>query len=163
LKTVEGSFQAGLNEILRLNPINYRYKQHNALGIKDTDRHVGFVAQEVEKVIPEAVTKDSQGYRIVNNDPILWAMLNAIKQQEALIQKQADEIKAQQAQLDTQQAVMAQLLAQVRVIQASLAGKSATHPRIRAAKNAATPANTPKAAPPNTKGAADPLVAKVSF
>jgi hypothetical protein len=44
-----------------------------------------------------------------------------------------------------QQAELSQVLAQVRVIQARLAGKSATRPRIRAAKNAATPAKTPKA------------------
>jgi hypothetical protein len=156
LKTVEGRFQAGLDEILRLNPINYRYKEQNPLGIKDREEHVGFVAQEVEKVIPEAVSQDSQGYRILNNDPILWAMLNAIKQQQAVIQKQADEINAQQAQI-------AHLASQVELIQARLAGRNARRPRIRAAKNAAVPAKTRKAAPPNTKGAANPLVAKVSF
>jgi hypothetical protein len=177
LKTVGNNFRTGLPEVLKLNPIYYRYKEKNALGIADRDEHVGFVAQEVEKVIPEAVTKDSQGYRILNNDPILWAMLNAIKQQQGLIQKQADEIKAQQGEVtklqaqlaeeqkerEEQRAELSQVLAQVRVIQARLAGKSATRPRIGAAKNAATPAKTPKAAPLNTRDAVNHLVAKVRF
>ncbi len=121
LKTVGDNFRAGLPKVLKLNPIYYRYKENNALGIADRDEHVGFVAQEVEKVIPEAVTKDSQGYRIVNNDPILWAMLNAIKQQQGLIQEQAEEIKAQQEQIG-------QLVSRTRVIQDALAGKSAPRP-----------------------------------
>jgi hypothetical protein len=33
-------------------------------------------------VIPEAVSANSQGYLLVNNDPILWTMLNAIKEQQ---------------------------------------------------------------------------------
>ena len=39
----------------------------------------------MQRVIPEAVTENSKGYLVVNNEPILWAMLNAIKQQEDLI------------------------------------------------------------------------------
>lgn len=50
--------------------------------IRDRDEHVGFVAQDVQRVIPEAVTENSKGYLLVNNDPILWTMLNAIKEQQ---------------------------------------------------------------------------------
>jgi hypothetical protein len=92
LKTVNGSFRAGLEAILKLRPVRYRYKAQNALGIKDNEEHVGFVAQEVQKLIPEAVSPDNQGYLIVNNDPILWAMLNAIKEQQAQIREQHTEI-----------------------------------------------------------------------
>jgi len=45
----------------------------------------------VQKIIPEAVTKNSQGYLMVNGDPILWTMLNAIKEQ----QKEIAELKGQ--------------------------------------------------------------------
>jgi hypothetical protein len=76
---------------------------------------------------------------------------------------QRKEGQEQQVQLEKQQAVMAQLLEQVRVIQSRLDGKTATRPRIRAAKKAATRAKTPKAAPANTNDAVHPLVAKVGF
>jgi hypothetical protein len=52
---------------------------------------VGFAAQAVQKVIPEAVTTSQSGYLMVNNDPILWTMLNAIKEQ----QKEIAELKGQ--------------------------------------------------------------------
>jgi len=44
------------------------------MGIRDTDEHVGLVAQEVQKVTPAAVTENSSGYLLVNNDPIIWTM-----------------------------------------------------------------------------------------
>jgi hypothetical protein len=77
---------------MKLHPIRYRYKDDNAMGIRDRDEHVGFVAQDVQRVIPEAVTENNKGYLLVNNDPILWTMLNAIKEQQ-------DEIVALRAQL----------------------------------------------------------------
>ena len=86
LKTVEATYDAGLDAILKLTPVRYRYKEQNAMGIKDGQEHIGFVAQEVEKVIPEAVSRNSRGYLLLNNDPILWTMLNAIKQQQAEIE-----------------------------------------------------------------------------
>jgi hypothetical protein len=99
LKTVAGTYDAGLDAILKLTPIRYRYKEQNAMRIKDGEEHVGFVAQDVQKVIPEAVTTNSQGYLLVNNDPILWTMLNAIKQQQAEIQVLARSAHEKDAQL----------------------------------------------------------------
>jgi hypothetical protein len=115
LKTVEGTFQAGLEEVLQLHPIRYRYKQQNALGIKDHDEHVGFVAQDVEKVVPEAVSQNAQGYRIVNNDPILWTMLNAIQQQQAEI----SALRGQVEQLKEEQTEIRQLRADLERLKAS--------------------------------------------
>jgi Chaperone of endosialidase len=80
LKTVNGGFTDGLSQIMKIQPTHYRYKPGNAMGIRDTDEHIGVVAQDVQKVIPEAVTENSKGYLLVNNDPIIWTMLNAIKE-----------------------------------------------------------------------------------
>jgi len=63
------------------------------MGIRDFSEHVGFVAQAVQKVIPEAVTENEKGYLLVNNDPILWTMLNAIKEQQREIQELRAELK----------------------------------------------------------------------
>jgi hypothetical protein len=82
LKHLDGNFTAGLGEIMKLHPIRYRYKDDNGMGIRDREEHIGFVAQEVQGVIPEAVTQNDKGYLLVNNDPILWTMLNAIQEQQ---------------------------------------------------------------------------------
>jgi hypothetical protein len=91
LKNIKGNYNNGLASILKLQPLRYQYKKDNALGIKSDGEYVGFEAQAVQKVIPEAVTQTANGYLMVNNDPIMWTMLNAIKEQ----QKQIEQLKAE--------------------------------------------------------------------
>jgi hypothetical protein len=91
LKNIKGNFTSGLKAVMQLQPLRYEYKTDNALGLKSEGEHVGFGAQAVQKIIPEAVTQTGSGYLMVNNDPILWTMLNAIKEQ----QKEIEQLKAQ--------------------------------------------------------------------
>jgi hypothetical protein len=95
LKNIKGNYTSGLNAVMRLQPLRYEYKADNALGIKSPGEHIGFGAQAVQQVIPEAVTQTANGYLMVNNDPIMWTMLNAIKEQ----QKEIVELKRQIRQL----------------------------------------------------------------
>jgi hypothetical protein len=127
LKTLDGSFKSGLSQIMKLHPVRYRYQKENPLGIQDAQEHIGLVAQDVQKVIPEAVTENSKGYLLLNNDPILWAMLNAMKEQQGQIRKQQEQIRAQLAKI-------AQLTAQMKVIQTSLRGNRRTSSEIRPVK-----------------------------
>jgi Chaperone of endosialidase len=103
LKNIKGSFTQGLKAVMQLQPIRYQYKPDNALGIKAEGEQIGFGAQAVQKIIPEAVTRDQKGYLLVNNDPIMWTMLNAIKEQQAQIQQQQDQLKRQQEQIKRQE------------------------------------------------------------
>ena len=95
LKKINGSFDSGLKAVMRLQPLRYEYKPDNALGIKPVGERIGVGAHAVQQVIPEAVTKNAEGYLMVNNDPIIWTMLNAIKEQ----QKEIVELKRQIRQL----------------------------------------------------------------
>jgi hypothetical protein len=93
LKNIKGRFTPGLNAVMQLQPLRYEYKRDNALTLKSEGEHVGFSAQAVQKVIPEAVTANDKGYLLVNNDPIMWTMLNAIKEQQAQIAQQQKQIE----------------------------------------------------------------------
>ncbi len=95
LKKIHGTFNTGLNAVMKLQPLRYEYKTNNAVGLASVGERIGFGAQAVQKVIPEAVTTTDSGYLMVNNDPILWTMLNAIKEQ----QKEIVELKRQIRQL----------------------------------------------------------------
>jgi hypothetical protein len=103
LKNIKGRFTPGLNAVMQLRPLRYEYKQDNALGIKSEGQHIGFSAQQVQRIIPEAVSKDDKGYLLINNDPILWTMLNAIKEQQVNIERQQSEIQQQRTRLKQQQ------------------------------------------------------------
>lgn len=91
LKNIKGRFNPGLKAVMQLQPIRFAYKRDNPLGLQSEIEQVGFGAQALQKVIPEAVSKNANGYLMVNNDPILWTMLNAIKEQ----QKEIAELKGQ--------------------------------------------------------------------
>jgi hypothetical protein len=103
LKNIRGRFTSGLKAVMQLQPLRYEYKRENALNLKSEGEHVGFSAQAVQKIIPEAVTTNDKGYLLVNNDPILWTMLNAIKEQQAQIQQQRELIERQRALANRQQ------------------------------------------------------------
>lgn len=76
---------------MTLSPVRFRYKNDPVLGLSDKAELVCLIAQEVKQVIPEAVSEDDRGYLTLRSDPILWAMLNAIKTQQAPI----NELKAE--------------------------------------------------------------------
>ena len=83
LKSIEGRYERGLAEIAQLSAVRYRYAEGNALGLPSDDAFVGIVAQEAQEAIPECVEEGSDGYLMVNNDAVIWAMVNAIKELKA--------------------------------------------------------------------------------
>jgi hypothetical protein len=131
LKILDGNFTSGLDQIQRIHPVRYRYKEGNAMGISDQDEHVGVVAQEVQKVIPEAVTENNKGYLLVNNDPIIWTMLNAIKEQQREIKRQQSLLRAQSAAMKSLQAEVCETRESLRKVKAQIADAP---PKLVAAK-----------------------------
>jgi hypothetical protein len=95
LKNIKGGFSSGLKAVMQLQPLRYEYTPTNPLGFKSNEEHIGFGAQAVQKIIPEAVSRNANGYLQINNDPIIWTMLNAIKEQ----QKEIEQLKGQVRQL----------------------------------------------------------------
>jgi endosialidase-like protein len=93
LKNIKGNFTPGLSAVMRLQPLRYQYKPNNALSFDSNKEYVGFGAQELQKVLPEAVSTNANGYLQVSSDPIIWTMLNAIKEQQKQIEQLKGEIQ----------------------------------------------------------------------
>jgi hypothetical protein len=72
----------GLNEILQLNPVSFDWKND-----KNKNKQFGFIAQEVQEVMPEAIIEGE--YLGLEKDAIYTALINAIKELKAEI----DELK----------------------------------------------------------------------
>ena len=139
LKNLNGSFNTGLSQVLKIHPIRYRYKADNAMGIRDTDEHIGVVAQEVQKVIPEAVTKNSKGYLLVNNDPIIWTMLNAIKEQQGEFRQEQAELAKALRQIRQQQSLLRAQSSAMQKLEAEVGEARETLRKVRAQVAAAQP------------------------
>lgn len=78
---------------MQINPVVYSYKQDNKFEISPKEVYVGVLAQEIQKVLPEAVGSFADGYLSVKTDPIFWTMLNSIKEQQKQIEKQQKQIE----------------------------------------------------------------------
>ena len=70
----------GLNEILQLNPVSFDWKNDN-----NKNKQFGFIAQEVQQVMPEAVIDGE--YLGLEKDAIYTALINAIKELKAEIEQ----------------------------------------------------------------------------
>lgn len=78
LKDVQGNFVTGLDAILNINPINYKWNATSGMEMVGT--YTGFSAQNVGANIPEAVATDTRGFLTLSDRPILAAMVNAMKE-----------------------------------------------------------------------------------
>jgi hypothetical protein len=104
IKTVTADYEAGLNEVLQLNPIIYTYKGNDTLTIDGMSSHhhaaqsgkefVGFVAQELETIFPSMVSKHAgfidekevTDLRSVDTTELVYALVNCVKQLKAEIE-----------------------------------------------------------------------------
>jgi len=81
-----------LDKIKALSGVYFNWNQNDYPDRQfDSNVELGFIAQEVEKIIPEVVTKDKtkEEYRSVKYDKLVALLVEAIKEQ----QKQIDSLK----------------------------------------------------------------------
>jgi hypothetical protein len=103
LKDVTGNYDKGLDEIIQLQPVMFRYKENNPRDLPSDIDQIGFVAQEVQKIFPEAVNEDADGYLDFNIHSINVSMVNAVKElkvENERINAENEELKAICGQLN---------------------------------------------------------------
>jgi hypothetical protein len=79
IKTNIRPFARGLAEILALKPILHGYTIESGLD-QTRDDYAGFSAQNVQRVIPEAVGRNRDGMLSLSDRGILAALVNAVKE-----------------------------------------------------------------------------------
>jgi len=72
-----------------------RDKQYKEL----SKTNVGVVAQDVEAVLPQAVTTDTSGYKSVNYTELIPLVIEALKEEDKISQEQARTIASQQTEI----------------------------------------------------------------
>jgi FtsZ-binding cell division protein ZapB len=95
LKNLSVSYDKGLKEIMALQPVKFFYKEGNPRELASDEEQIGFVAQDVQKVFPEAVTEAKDGYLDFNIHAINVAVVNAIKE----LKTENDQLKIENDQL----------------------------------------------------------------
>jgi hypothetical protein len=98
----------GLHEVLQLRPVSYEWRDHS-----DGRRHLGLIAQDVQRVVPEAVVagdgpRATLGMAYTDLVPVL---VKAIQEQQGTLRAQEGLLRKQQGTIDEQRASLGALSA----------------------------------------------------
>lgn len=74
-KNIIGEYKLSLDDIMKIKTYEFTYKDD----LNKTKR-VGVIAQELQKIFPNAVTKDNKGYLMIRKEDIFFAIINSIKE-----------------------------------------------------------------------------------
>ena len=99
LKYVGKESSAGLDKIRQLKVFNYTFKKDE----KKTP-HVGVIAQDLQKVFPDAVKKGVDGFLTIRMEDMFYAVINAIKELDSRVtalEKENQELKARIERLES--------------------------------------------------------------
>ncbi len=119
-----------LGKLLALRGVTFEWKKqdkHTPAGPQ-----IGFVAQEVEKVLPELVRKDHDGFRGVNYSAVVPILVEALKQEHrqmsALQADNLEALKQERGQMSALQSDNARLHAQVAALASDAGSRTAGRP-----------------------------------
>ncbi len=85
------------NTLLKLDQLggyNYNYKAD-----KEKKKQIGVIAQELERVFPELIILNDQGYKMVNYQGLIPVLMQAIKEQQLLINSLNNKVANQESKL----------------------------------------------------------------
>ena len=109
---------SALKNILSLRGVSYYWKDRS-----DNTEQIGVIAQEVEKIYPQLVHTNEDGYKSVAYSNLVSPLIEAVKELHALYQGHADRIAAletQNAHQDERIAHQDELIVQLEVRLAAL-------------------------------------------
>ncbi len=86
--------QNTLEKLNKINGYNYNY-------ISDEEKRIqiGVIAQELEKVFPELVVNDENGYKRVRYDGLVPVLIEALKEQQSVINDLNEKVANQESKL----------------------------------------------------------------
>jgi ElaB/YqjD/DUF883 family membrane-anchored ribosome-binding protein len=91
----------GLDKIMALRGVEYDWRREEYPQMRfDAGKQVGFVAQELKGVLPEAVTQDAEGYYSIAYSKVIPVLVEAVKDQQKAITNKDAEIQDLKARLE---------------------------------------------------------------
>lgn len=75
-----------INKIIKVNPFYYKWNTEKYPNrFNDTSLQIGFKASELEKLFPEVVSMDSEGFKQIKYDKLTVILWKAIQEQQQII------------------------------------------------------------------------------
>jgi hypothetical protein len=104
------SIDGAMDKVLKLRGVEFEWKKDES---RNTDpeegTQIGFIAQEVESIVPEIVRSDAEGYKFVAYANVGALLIEAIKEQQKIIEGQTEELRLTQERIDQLQVAKSEL------------------------------------------------------
>ncbi|MCG3128740.1 MAG: hypothetical protein CHACPFDD_03631 [Phycisphaerae bacterium] len=122
-KTNVETLCGSLETVQRFRAVSYDWKREEFPDRRfSADRQIGFIAQEVEAVLPEVVSKDGDGYYSIDYGKVTPVLVEALRELRA-------EKDSQIAALWTENAELKARIARIEAVVAGLATETTNDPR----------------------------------
>ncbi len=108
-KTNITTIENALQRIAKLRGVRYDLKEEKSI-VQGQGKHIGFIAQELEKEFPEFVVADKNGYKSVAYDKMTAVLLQAMNEQQTIITTQQTDIQQLKQLLEQQQVQITTLI-----------------------------------------------------
>lgn len=98
-------FINSLEKVRNLNPVYYNWKTEDKSNLRMSTsgeklKEVGFLAQDVEQILPEAVTTDEEGNKLINYSAIIPLLTASIQELTERVEALEDELANSKSQTD---------------------------------------------------------------
>ena len=122
LKKDVHTLTGALDKVLKLRGVSFYWKNREEMaalkGVPadsldygyDGMKHIGVIAQELEKEYPELVSTDGNGFKSVEYATLAPILIEAMKEQQSIIESQQTKIDNQQQQIDELKRLVEELL-----------------------------------------------------
>jgi len=84
-----------IDQLIKLRGVMYDWDQSKGIHITSKKKGIGVIAQEVEKVFPELVRENDEGYKAVHYTGLIPVLIEAVKEQHAENQELKKSIENQ--------------------------------------------------------------------
>lgn len=85
VKTNIAPLLSPMNTIMKLKPVTYNFKEGPSPYTNSGAKEIGFIAQEVEQVLPDIVITDPEGHKLINYNAIIPILTGTIQELNARI------------------------------------------------------------------------------
>lgn len=129
LKTDISDILGALQFVTQLSGKKYFWKKSDVESERQVDRRqfvLGFIAQEVQRVLPELVEETSEGYLAVKYSEFVPILIEALKQQAREVDTWSSRVEAISAEFDTSHRILLDELRQLSTQLAIPRGSSST-------------------------------------
>ena len=80
---------------MKLRPVSYEFKGKGQDKNRKSNRDIGFLAQELQEIVPEAVVTNEHGEMLINYNAVIPLLVSSVQELTARVEELEKELAEQ--------------------------------------------------------------------